>query len=79
MHRSGDVAGEIAQGNTSPPRPLSEKIVSPGGADVQQEPWGVDYGRLTPRLVRAIQQLAGRLKQLEDLNDAHASVRRRVG
>jgi len=36
-----------------------------GGDDPEKEPWGIDYGRLTPLLMRAVQQLAARVEALE--------------
>jgi hypothetical protein len=39
--------------------------VSVGDADVEKRPWGVDYGRITPILVKAIQELARRLAGVE--------------
>ena len=36
-----------------------------GGEDVLKDPWGVDYGRLTPLLVRALQQQQERIDGLE--------------
>lgn len=33
------------------------EAVSVGGADAQTQPWAVDYGRLTPLLVKAMQEL----------------------
>jgi hypothetical protein len=36
--------------------------VGVGGGDPALEPWGVDYGRLTPLLVRALQQLAAKIE-----------------
>ena len=31
-------------------------VVHEGGEDVTEEPWGVDYGKLTPYLIKAIQE-----------------------
>jgi hypothetical protein len=31
-------------------------VVQEGGDDISEEPWGVDYGKLTPYLVKAIQE-----------------------
>ena len=48
-------------------------VVQEGGDDVTEEPWGVDYGKLTPYLVKAIQEqqelinnLTARIEQLEN-------------
>jgi hypothetical protein len=40
--------------------------VSVGGDDPKTQPWGVDYGRLTPLLIRSIQQLEDRVVALEN-------------
>ena len=39
--------------------------VSVGGDDPAKEPWGVDYSKLVPDLIRAVQQLEERIKELE--------------
>ncbi len=39
--------------------------VSQGGENPNEDPWGVDYGRLTPLLVKAIQDQQEIIKQLE--------------
>ena len=31
-------------------------VVQEGGDDVTEEPWSVDYGKLTPYLIKAIQE-----------------------
>mgnify|MGYP003112990645 FL=1 len=31
-------------------------VVQKGGDDISEEVWGVDYGKLTPYLVKAIQE-----------------------
>jgi hypothetical protein len=41
------------------------EVVHRGGDDPVTEPWTIDYGRLTPLLVRAVQQLAARVAALE--------------
>lgn len=40
------------------------EAVSVGGEDARTRPWGVEYGRLTPLLLRAVQELAGRVEEL---------------
>jgi hypothetical protein len=41
------------------------RAVHVGGSDPLREPWGVDYGRLTPLLLRAIQELADEVDTLK--------------
>jgi hypothetical protein len=41
------------------------EAVLEGGDDPAMQPWMIDYGRLTPLLVRAVQQLAARVEALE--------------
>jgi hypothetical protein len=38
-------------------------VVHPGGEDPAKEPWTVDYGRVTPLLTRAIQDVNGTIKE----------------
>jgi Chaperone of endosialidase len=38
-------------------------FVHPGGEDPAKEPWTVDYGRVTPLLTRAIQDVNGTIKE----------------
>jgi hypothetical protein len=38
-------------------------FVHPGGEDPAKEPWTVDYGRVTPLLTRAIQDVNGTIKK----------------
>lgn len=42
--------------------------VDVGGEDVETAPWGVDYGQLTPLLVKSTQELVDRIEQLEKEN-----------
>lgn len=42
------------------------EAVRRGGEDEKTEPWGVDYARFTPLLVKAVQQLAARVAALEN-------------
>jgi hypothetical protein len=43
--------------------------VTRGGEDPAKEPWTVDYGRVTPLLTRAIQDVNGIVeKQQEEIN-----------
>jgi hypothetical protein len=41
------------------------EAVSVGNEDLTVKPWGIDYGRITPVLVKAIQELEARLAALE--------------
>lgn len=41
---------------------LYPEAVTPGGDDPSRHPWSVDYGRMTPLLVRAIQELSEKLE-----------------
>ena len=40
-------------------------VVQEGGDDVTEEPWGVDYGKLTPYLVKAIQEQQAQIETLK--------------
>ena len=42
------------------------KVVDVGGEDANQNPWSVDYGRITPFLVKALQEAMDRIEELED-------------
>jgi len=44
------------------------QVVGVGGDDPRKDPWGVDYGRITPVLARAIQELDAKLVALAELN-----------
>jgi len=46
-------------------REVYPEVVRVGGEDAEKEPWQLDYGRLTPLLIRAIQQLSERVRELE--------------
>ena len=46
------------------------EVVSVGGDDPKADPWGVDYGRLTPLLVQAVQDQQGQIEALKAENDA---------
>ena len=41
------------------------EAVHAGGDDPQLEPWMIDYGRLTPLLIRAVQELTAKVAALE--------------
>lgn len=41
------------------------EAVTVGGDDPRVNPWGVDYGKVVPVLLRAVQQLAARVAELE--------------
>ncbi len=47
-HEVGVIAQELNE--------VIPNVVQEGGEDVTEEPWGVDYGKLTPYLVKAIQE-----------------------
>jgi hypothetical protein len=40
---------------------IMPEAVAVGGADADKNPWGVDYGRITPILIKAIQELKAEL------------------
>ncbi len=42
------------------------EAVSPGGNDPKEDPWMIDYGRVTPLLVKAVQELTERTERLEE-------------
>ena len=44
------------------------QVVTVGGADPKVEPWQVDYGRVTPLLVKSIQDLKMEIEQLKAEN-----------
>jgi len=56
--RIGFVAQELAE--------VYPEAVSAGGEDPVKSPWGVDHGRLTPILVRAVQELTVKLSSMAD-------------
>jgi hypothetical protein len=41
------------------------RVVTVGGADAAQNPWQVDYGKLTPYLIKAVQDQQQQIEQLE--------------
>ena len=47
------MVGELVTGSNL----LSTSTITGGAEDVAEKPWGVDYGRITPILVKAIQEL----------------------
>lgn len=54
------------------------EAVSKGGEDVKTNPWSVDYGKLTPLLVKAVQdqqkEIAALKAQLQEMNSLKAEV-----
>lgn len=42
------------------------EAVSPGGDNPQEDPWMIDYGRVTPLLVKAIQEQQRQIEMLKD-------------
>lgn len=55
--RQGFIAQEVYK--------IYPDAVHVGGEDMTKDPWGMDYGRLTPLLVKSIQELTARVKELE--------------
>lgn len=51
------------------------EAVTPGGDDPQTEPWMVDYSRLTPLLVKAVQD---QQKEIEQLRQENAALKARA-
>ena len=44
---------------------IYSEAVSVGGEDEKENPWGVEYGRMTPILVKAIQELSAQVTTLQ--------------
>ena len=44
-------------------------VVQEGGDDVTEQPWGVDYGKLTPYLIKAIQELSDKVDNQQTIID----------
>jgi hypothetical protein len=40
-------------------------VVQEGGDDIAEEPWTVDYAKLTPYLIKAVQELSVKLEAAE--------------
>ena len=40
-------------------------MVQEGGDDINEQPWGVDYSKLTPYLIKAVQELSAKNDALE--------------
>jgi hypothetical protein len=69
----------VCGGIGKPPTGFAQRVydhypnaVSPGGDDVKTDPWMMDYGKMTPLLVKAVQDLTKlveeqqkRIEQLE--------------
>jgi hypothetical protein len=45
------------------------EAVSPGGDDARENPWSVEYGRLTPLLVKSVQELSAENETLKSTID----------
>lgn len=43
-------------------------VVHVGGDDVKKNPWGIDYGKITPYLIKAIQEQQTEIESLKDDN-----------
>ena len=56
-HEVGVIAQELNE--------VIPNVVQEGGDDVTEEPWGVDYGKLTPYLVKAIQEQQTQIDALQ--------------
>ena len=56
-HQVGFIAQELNN--------LVPEAVTEGGEDVTENPWGVDYGKLTPYLVKAIQEQQTQIEALQ--------------
>ena len=56
-HEVGVIAQELNE--------VIPNVVQEGGEDVTEEPWGVDYGKLTPYLVKAIQEQQTQIDALQ--------------
>ena len=41
------------------------EVVSKGGDDVDQHPWAIDYSKLTPLLVKAVQEQQAQIEALK--------------
>ena len=48
---------------------VAPQCVTEGGESPTQDPWSVDYGRITPFLVKALQEAMDRIEELEDRLD----------
>ena len=51
------------------------EAVTKGGDDPKQRPWMVDYGRLTPLLVKAVQELSKKTDEVEELKKENADIK----
>jgi hypothetical protein len=56
-HQVGFIAQELNN--------LVPEAVTEGGEDVTENPWGVDYGKLTPYLVKALQEQQNIIEDLK--------------
>lgn len=63
---SADTSGFIAQ-ELYDVYPIA---VSVGGDDPHEKPWGVDYGKLTPLIVKSIQEQQLQIEELKNVNIA---------
>lgn len=63
---SADTSGFIAQ-ELYDVYPIA---VSVGGEDPHEKPWGVDYGKLTPLIVKSIQEQQLQIEELKNVNIA---------
>ena len=56
-HEVGVIAQELNE--------VIPNVVQEGGEDVTEEPWGVDYGKLTPYLIKAVQEQQAQIEALQ--------------
>ncbi len=63
-NRTNRVTGFIAQEAYE----VIPSVVHKGGDDVKENPWGIDYGKLTPYLTKAIQEQQAMIEELQTTN-----------
>lgn len=54
------------------------EAVSKGGDDPKARPWMVDYGRITPLLVKAVQELSKKTDEVEELRKENADIKQQL-